>query len=228
MAETKEKQQGRILPREDFNLQKFKFTKDGVSIKHHLGGTDPQTQSNECDWKPHPDLVEATKELRLYMASRIGLLQGWDFACEACREDWDNLEKAKSGHEETIERMNVNGLTFLGEGETLGVTITGSIKTPTSGSIGLAVPKITFSKEELGIEEDVEAICEKITDEVYNYLILRKKEQASVEDQAEGFDNVGGVQTTILDQEEKPQTTLEKYQEINQKGIEKESSDEEE
>lgn len=201
MSNTKDKQQGRILPREDFNLEKFKFTKEGVNIKHHLGGLEPQTQTNDCDWKPHPDLINVVNQLKLYMASRLGLLRGWDFSREHTKKDLSILEKAVQGHKEAVGMCNVNGITLVGEGETAGVMITGSIKTPVSGSTGLAVPKITFGKTDLGIEEEVEKICNEIEDEIYNYLILKKKEQANIEDQANGFDNNGG-QTSILDQEQ--------------------------
>lgn len=220
---TKENQQGRILPREDFNLEKFKFTKDGVSVKHHLGGTDPQTQSNDCDWRPHPDLITKVDKLQLYMATRLGLLTGWDFAREHLKKNPNYLKKAMDGHKATVAICNVNGITLVGEGETAGVMITGSIKTPKNGSTGLAVPKIAFGKSDLGYETDVQEICEEIADEVYNYLILKKKEQANIEDQAEGFDNAGGVQTSLLE-EEKPQTTFEKFQELNNKTDDEDSS----
>lgn len=198
MSETKDKQQGRILPREDFHLLQFKLTKEGVFVKHHLGGTNPKVQTNDCEYRPHPDLKEVCDELRLYMATRLGFLEGWDFSREHTRKDRDVLEKAIQGHKDVVERMNVNGITFKGEGETYGVSITGSFKTPKNGSVGVSVPKISFEKEELGYEEDVEAICEKVTDEIYAYLILNKKAQTNIEDQAEGFDN-NGNQTSLED-----------------------------
>lgn len=192
MGRTVEEQKGRILPREDFNLMKFKLTKDGAVITHHLAGTQPQDVTAVVDVKPHPDLQKAMDQLKLYMATRLGLLGGWDFAREHLKKNPNYLQKAIAGHESAKDVCNVNGLTFLGEGETAGVSITGSIKTPKSGSVGLAVPKITFGKEDLGYEEDVLQITKEITDEVYNYLILRKKEQTDVVDQSEGFDNTGG------------------------------------
>ncbi len=67
MSETKEDQKGRILPRKDFHLTSVKMTskKDGLIIKHHLGGPNPQTQTNECEYRPHPDLLNSFNELRL-------------------------------------------------------------------------------------------------------------------------------------------------------------------
>lgn len=187
-----EEQKGRIMPREDFNLTKFKRTKEGLFIAHHVGGPNPADVTADVDVKPHPDLQAKMNELQLYMATRLGLLEGWDYSRDNLKGE--KLKKAMNGHKETLERCNVNGITYLGEGETRGVTITGSIKTPKSGSVGLAVPKITFGKDTLGYEGEVEQICEEITDEVYNYLILRKKEQTDLGDQADGFDNQGNLE----------------------------------
>ena len=189
-----EDQKGRIMPREDFNLMKFKRTKEGVSITHHVGGTNPANINADVDVQPHPDLQKKMDELQLYMATRLGLLQGWDFAREGTRKDSDLLEKAIQGHKDAVAMCNINGISFVGEGETAGVMITGSIKTPKSGSVGLAVPKISFGKEVLGYENEVEQICEEITDEIYSYLILKKKEQTDLGDQAEGFDNQGSME----------------------------------
>lgn len=205
MGRTVEEQQGRILPREDFNLISFKINSkgDGIFIKHHLGGTDPQTQTNDVDVKPHPDLKTTIDQLKVYMATSLGLVEGWDFSREHLKKNPNYLQKAIQGHKDAVSRCNINGFSYQGDGETAGVQITGSIKTPTGGSIGMAVPKISFEKDTHGFEDEVKEICKEIEDEVYNYLILKKKEQASVEDQAEGFDNVGGfsdpAQTSILD-----------------------------
>lgn len=188
---TIEEQQGRILPYEDFNLLKFKRTKAGVDVTHHLGGQNPQEQIAKVEVGPHPDLQEKMNQLQLYASTRIGLLEGWDFSREHLKKNPNCLQKAIQGHKDALSRFKVNGITFVGEGETYGVCITGSVAPQKGGSFGLSVPKITFSKTELGYEEDVEQICEEIKVEVYNYLILRKKEQTNIEDQAEGFDNEG-------------------------------------
>lgn len=193
MTKTIEDQKGRIMPREDFNLLKFKIGKDSVTITHHLNGLNPSDITAVVNVKPHPDLQESMDQLKVYMATRLGLLEGWDFAREHCKKNQKSLTQAIEGHNLAKESCNVGGLTFLGSGETYGVSITGSIKTPKNGSVGLAVPKITFESDVLGYEDDVFEICKEITDEVYKYLILRKKEQTNIEDQSEGFDNEGGV-----------------------------------
>lgn len=203
MKKPKEEQQGRIMPREEFNLQKFKVTKDGLTITHHVNGLNPADITANVEVKPHPDLKEKMDKLKVYMATRLGLLEGWDFSREHLKKNPNYLQNAIAGHKTAKDRCNVNGLTFLGSGETYGVSITGSISTPINGSVGLAVPKISFDKNDLGYEDEVFEICKEITDEVYSYLILRKKEQTNVEDQSEGFDNNGGVIDMF---DEKPKT----------------------
>lgn len=198
--ETKtDEQKGRIMPREDFNLLKFKVGKEGLTITHHLNGLNPSDITAVVNVKPHPDLQEKMDQLKVYMATRLGLLEGWDFSREHLKKNPNFLQKAIAGHAVAKDRCKIGGLTFLGSGETYGVSITGSIKTPTNGSVGLAVPKITFGKDELGYEDEVKEICVEITDEVYNYLILRKKEKTNIEDQADGFDNDGGVDEGVVE-----------------------------
>lgn len=202
MSKTKEEQQGRIMPREEFKLLKFKVAKEGLTITHHVNGTTPADITAVVESTPHPDLQEKMDQLKLYMATRLGLLEGWDFSREHLKKNPNFLQKAIAGHQVAKERCNIGGLTFLGTGETYGVSITGSVKAPTNGSVGLAVPKITFGKDDLGYEEEVKEICDEITDEVYKYLVLRKKAQTDIEDQSEGFDNKGGKQITILDEDQ--------------------------
>jgi hypothetical protein len=163
-----------------------------LTITHHVKGLNPADITANVEVKPHPDLKVAMDQLKVYMATRLGLLEGWDFSREHLKKNPNYLQLAIAGHKSAKERCNVSGLTFLGSGETYGVSITGSIATPTNGSVGLAVPKISFDKNDLGYEDEVLEICKEITDEVYSYLILRKKEQTNIEDQSEGFDNDGG------------------------------------
>jgi hypothetical protein len=210
---TKEEQKGRIMPREEFNLQKFKVTKDGLLITHHVNGLNPTDITANVEVKPHPDLKLKMDELKVYMATRLGLLEGWDFARDNLKKNPNYLQNAIAGHKTAKGRCNVNGLTFLGSGETFGVSITGSISTPTNGSVGLAVPKISFESDVLGYEEEVEQICNEITDEVYSYLILRKKEQTNIEDQSEGFDNDGKVDGVIDMFKEEPKMDDQEFDE---------------
>lgn len=113
-------------------------------------------------------------------------------------------EKAKKGYDQLVDNIKINGITYKGDpnSEKFGVSITGSFKTPSGNYLGNATPKVTFSDDATGLEEDLEPLTEAIDKEVYEYLILKKKEQTNVEDQAEGFDNNGGVQMDLVTQAE--------------------------
>lgn len=184
MAKTKESQQRRQLEYQHFNLIKCKITKDGVEVHHHENFENPIDQKTSGEYQPHPDLIAEFNRLRLYMATRLGLLQGWDYSREHLKSDETMLKQIIMMHDEVLERMKPSGIQFVGEGETSGVLITGSILVPKGGSTGLTVPKITFGKTVLGYEDDVQEICEDIKKEVYAYRFQSKKHQLDIETEA--------------------------------------------
>lgn len=184
MVKSKEKQQQRVIEYKNFKLLKFKVTKIGVDVTHMEPGEEGGKITKEGKAQPHPDLKLAMDKLKLYMATRLGLLTGWDYSREHLKKADEVLQGAVDGHKEALDYCNVNGLTFVGEGDTAGVQITGSIKVPKGGSTGLAVPKITFSKDTLGYENDVEELCEKVKIEVYAYRYQHKKAQLDLIDNA--------------------------------------------
>lgn len=184
-------QRRRTIEFQHFDLMKFKITKEGVDVTHHESGDDPGGMTKTGESQPHPDLKKKMDELKLYMATRLGLLEGWDFAREHLKGDLDLLKIAIDARKEIIDRCNINGLTFLGEGETLGVSITGSLAVPKGGSIGMAVPKITFDSDKLGYEKEVQQICEEIKSEVYQYRFQSKKAQLDIKTEIEKVEDPG-------------------------------------
>lgn len=189
MAKSHEEQKLRQLEYQHFDLIKVKITKDGADVTHHESGNDAGQLTKIGEVQPHPDLQASLDELAPFMAQRIGILDGWDFSREHTKKDLEVLKMAMDGHKEAISRCNVNGITFLGDGETYGVMITGSLKLPKGGSIGMAVSKITFGKDVLGYETEVEEICEKIKKEVYAYRFQSKKLQLDIETELKKKEN---------------------------------------
>lgn len=171
-----------VIPLEAFDLRKAKVNKEGVYVEFHEGGTDPGINKKDGDYQPHPDLQDSLDGLKNYMAQCLGILEGWDFARENLKENSDALEEAMRKYEATIDLCKVNGITILGDGESKGVKITGSLKTPGGGSTGLATPKITFGQSKLGYEVEVETLVEKVVEEVYKYRFNGKKLQTSILD----------------------------------------------
>lgn len=185
-VKSKETQQTRKVEFQHFQVKKFKITPKGVDITHIEIGEDTGEIATVGRVVPHPDLKEKMNQLKIYMATRLGLLQGWDFSRANLKlKNEDLLKQALDGHKDAIDSCNVNGLTFVGEGDLFGVIITGSLKTPKGGSAGMAIPKITFGKEVLGYEKEVEEICDEIKEEIYAYRFQHKKAQLDIETEAE-------------------------------------------
>ena len=177
-------QRTRLLEYKNFELKKFKMEKKGVDVSHHESGSDAGLVSKVGETIPHPDLKNTMDELKPLMAKRLGLLEGTDLARHLLKNDLDQLKIVLDLEKLIISRCNVNGLTFTGSGEKFGVIITGSILVPETGSVGMAVPKITFGIDILGYEEEVEEICEKVKKEVFAYRFLNKKQQLDLEFEA--------------------------------------------
>ncbi len=199
MAKTVEEQKGRIIAYKDFDLLKFKLTQKGSIISYRVKGISDHVKGETLTSEPHPDLTDKLDELKLYMATRIGYMGGWDFARDNIKDDHERLQKAIDGFNNAKENFKVTGVIYINKDEREAVQITGSLKCPDGGSSRLDVPYIYFGEDNsLDYADDVEQLVEEFKQEVYNYLILNKKHQSDVVDQAEGFDNEGGAQMDLI------------------------------
>lgn len=202
-SKTIKEQQGRIFPIDEFILKKFKVAANKVSITYQRVGEPTKTPTIELTDKPHPDLIEKMDQLKLYMAERIDYLDGWNFCRDNIRGEFEKTKEVIKRFNEAKDRFKVTGFINVDKDEREGVQITGSLKCKHGGSTRLDVPYIYFGEDD-GFEhaDDVEQICEEVTQEVYNFLILNKKYQTDVQDQSEGFDNNGGTQMDLIKQSE--------------------------
>ena len=229
---SKEEQQGRILEYQFFELVSFKVTEKLVTITHHEGGLEPITQITSSEHTIHPEFREKLDQLKVYASQIIGTLEGWDFCRDHLSVNNEDASKgAIEGHKMAVSRFSVGGFSFQGEGDTLGIKISGSLKTPKAGAIGMSLPKICFNAEKLGIEEEVEEICEEIKKEVYAYRFQGKKLQLDIVTEVSKKENPGlfvepGDQKHGFDKNgEKDFDAGETLKDI--KGSEKEGTDEE-
>lgn len=181
---SKEVQQMRKLDFKNFDLEKVKLTSEGLSVTYYEKGTNAVKHMIECEGEPHPDMNEKFNLLQPYMARRLDLLAGWDFARENTRKDPEALAQAVENYNKCVERCKVSGIVYVGKDQLRGIKITGSVKCNES-SVGLATPNITFSSEKLGFEQDVEDICEQIRSEVYLYVFSHKRAQEDLIKQIE-------------------------------------------
>lgn len=191
----KEEQQGRIIPYEQFNLSNFKADDKGVNYTYTVNGTEAATIKVDGDRSPHPDLQEQLERLKPYVAKRMGFIEGWETweererSRDAKSKDLDIIAEVQDLRQREINLVKVNGFSYSGIDDGLGVKISGYKKVPKAGGFGFSTPKITFSQDKLEYEKEVAAICEDIKQEVYNYAFLGKKLQGDMfEDQEENND----------------------------------------
>lgn len=186
VVRTPDAQRTRLMELKDFELKKVKINGKYADVAHHESGSDAGEVEKKGQTVPHPDLQKSLDALKPIMARRLGLLEGTDLAIRLLQGG--DLEKNKQAFdlEKTIiERMNVGGIQLNGSGDKFGVIITGSVGVPENGSVGLAVPKITFSQDVLGYEAETQDLVKKIIAEVHAYRFLNKKAQLDIEFEAE-------------------------------------------
>lgn len=188
-TKSKEEQQGRILAYEHFDLCSVKVNSEGVDMAYYNLLFPNAKEEPKTKVIAHPDLQAALDKLKLYFATKIGILEGWDFAREHCRDNQDALKMAMDKHKEIVESCKITGLTFAGEGETYGVTIAGYLKFPKKGGSGVSSGKIVFSKKTFGWEDEVKELCEDVKAEVYAYRFQAKKYQTDIETEADKAEN---------------------------------------
>ena len=202
MAKTKEAQKGRLIPYEDFDLKDFTIGQNKVTVTYKVIGIQDRSFSVPVTTKPHPDMQEKLDQMKVYMATRMGCLTGWDFATDNIK-DLDLNKLALDGLNDAISRFKATGIIYIDKDERNAVQIRGSVKCPEGGSSRLDVPLIYFDEENsLSYADEVKQIAEECKKEVYNFLILNKKYQSDIEDQSEGFDNEGGAQMDLVTESE--------------------------
>jgi hypothetical protein len=182
MPETKEKQ-GRVLNYEHFDLISFKVKDKSLeAVYYNLLDRDTQQKSNS-EKPPHPDLFTKINDLKSYFLDKTGYSQYIDLCRELTIDDQDKRLRVAEEFENLMQRTSITGLSFQGDETSQGVSINGYIKYPKGGGNGISSKKITFGKQNLGYENDVEDKCDEIKKEVYAFLFQGKKAQQEMFDQ---------------------------------------------
>ena len=201
MAKSHEQQRQRRLEFQHFGLKKVKTTKDGLSAKYfELGGS-----VNEivivAHGEPHPHFTKAMSDLAQYYALSLGLVSGWDFAREALRGNDELLKEAIIGNDREIARCQIVGVSYLGDGDTAGAKIHGSLKCDNNW-VKCDTPKVPFATDKLGYEKTLEKLVEFVRAEAYNYIFNNKRAQEDIERQTNG-DADNDIQPEDLFKDEK-------------------------
>jgi len=196
MAKTHEQQRQRRLEFQHFGLKKIKSTKDGISAKYFESGGSVNEILIVAHGEPHPDFTKALSDLAQYYALSLGLLSGWDFARENLRDNGEALKEAIIGNDREIARCMVVGVSYLGDGDTAGAKILGSLKCDNNW-VKCDTPKIPFATDKLGYEKTLEKLVEIVRAESYNYIFNNKRAQEDLERQANG-DEANDIKTADL------------------------------
>lgn len=168
-------QKKRKINYEDFELVKFKTNNDGTTVTYY-DKSNPGfgKETVEVNEKLHEDLFSALSKLHLYFATRLGHLTVLDEMREKFKKQPKVLEFVLEKHKEQVERVKVSGISFSGQNQLRKVIITGSTKAGGYGSYSLGAPGIILKSDLLGYEEDIIALAENVSAEVYNLVFLGK------------------------------------------------------
>lgn len=170
--------------RNTFNLSKVKLIKNGGIEAHYtmteaLGNEVYHNEHQIKDTKDiHPDLMNCFKEMRVLMAQLFGvysfttLMNTPDFKANAKQKDL-----AEAFADEASKKIEVRGISISGEDDNVGVVITGLYEFSNGMKSAINSPRIRLAGSSFGFEDELQAIVERVKDEVFAFLFEGKKAQ---------------------------------------------------
>ncbi len=177
-----------VKPKKDSFKLKMAKSKDKASLDFEgIAMLTADNESYEIPYKgpqpivPHPDLLSLFDKLIIRLGSFYGytlfesLVNGSNFSASAAQKKY-----AKQFTEEMISKISVNGISFSGK-ERDKVVIMGTYE-----GNAINTKPLHFGNQEYG--EELQEICDKIEEEVYEYVFMNKKAQLDMfpEDEEEG------------------------------------------
>lgn len=143
----------------NFELKKFKV-KNGKVVTDYIYRHDENPDAEFREYKgvviplqPHPDLLMLFSQLREYLLR--------DYYIEPSAEN--------------LMQVEISSVGLSGSDETYGCIINGVLDGLNGGRLALNSSRIVFSKDESGIEQEVEVIIDSIIDESFKYLFKGKR-----------------------------------------------------
>lgn len=170
---------------DDFTMKKVKVTDKGVNVIFEVKRViDDEAQIIEhtitAKYQPHPDLTHYLTEMREFLFKAYGMNKGFDIALKYLKGE--QKKKAEDAMSEQLRSITVMGISVSGEDQLRGAVISGKCTSFNEAKQAMNSPRIVFSSEKIGIEQDVETMCELLTKEVYKYIFEGKKAQAELFD----------------------------------------------
>lgn len=181
----KEEKSTMYVPNESqFTLTKVKLIKDGGLDVHYevIEQVGNETYSNhyhvESGKDVHPDLRNCFKRLTPIMGrifnitSFLSLVESKEFDATEQQE-----ANAREFAEECLNNIEVRGISLSGQGDNVGIVLTGLFTVSNNQKTAINSPRLKFNTETFGFEEELENIAREIEGEVYEFLFKGKKAQ---------------------------------------------------
>ncbi len=198
-----EKELQTIPTEKDFNLSKVKLLpKGGIQAEYQVtqivdGETSLIDRNETCTRDVHPDLLGMFTDLRTIVA-RVFNITSFLTLLETDEMKMSESKKmlARNFADELLQKIEVRGLSWSGNGDKSGVVITAVYETANGLKTCINTPRIVLATISFGFEEELETVVESIKKEVYAYLFKGKQAQMSlfgenkpVDDEPDPLDN---------------------------------------
>ena len=182
-----EKELQTIPTEKDFNLSKVKLLpKGGIQAEYQVtqivNNENSVIDRNEtCSRDVHPDLLGLFTDLRTIVA-RVFNITSFLTLLESDEMKLPEAKKmmAREFADELLQKIEVRGVAWSGNGDNTGVVITSVFETPNGLKTCINTPRIKMATISFGFEEELETIVESIKKEVYAYLFKGKQAQLSL------------------------------------------------
>lgn len=176
---------------ENFTLKKAVIGKESIDCTfEEIRVVDGQSKTVNhkitSNIPPHPDMIKLRDTLRDYLIKAYHLNTGYDLAIKYLKGQ--QKEKANDALLDMYNLIEVTGISIGGDEQLRGVVISGKIESNNGFKCAMNTPRIVFSSEKLGYEEDVEHQIDLIDIELYKYLFENKKAQLDLFDNDEPKD----------------------------------------
>lgn len=167
-----------------FTLSKIKLLKNGgIDIHYELNESSGDSVYNtkhhvESAKDVHPDLRNLLTMLRPIMGKIFNVTEFLDMVQNPeFNATPEQVEKARGLAFECLSHINPLGVSVSGQGDNVGVIITGQYITDSGQDTNINTPRIKLSVDVYGVEKELEAILIQIESEAYEFLFKGKRAQ---------------------------------------------------
>lgn len=176
-----------IPTEKDFNLSKVKLLpKGGIQANYQVtqiveGENSVVDRDETCTRDVHPDLLGLFADLRNIVGRVFNIMSFLTlFESGEMKLPESKQIMARQFADELLQKIEVRGVAWSGNGDNTGVVITSVFETPNGLKTCINTPRIKMATISFGFEEELETIVESIKKEVYAYLFKGKQAQMSL------------------------------------------------